>query len=74
MKYTIEVDVDQFQDKVLKAKAKLQEVSPKDYLMGIVDTEVSSALNKLVDDALKTKLGKMSTGLALAKLEAMDEA
>ncbi len=73
MKYAVEVEVDQFQDKALKTKAKLQEVSVVNILTAIINSAVQVATNALIADALNTKLSKMKAGLALAKLEAMEE-
>lgn len=72
-KYTIEVETDEFQEKALKRKAKLQEVSTEKVLSDIVNAIVEDDLNFLVEDALKTKLSKMPAGKALAILESMDE-
>ena len=73
MIYTIEVEINQFQDKAIRAKAAQQSVSPEDILTGIVNNKVIEQANAMVADALNTKLSKMDAGLALARLEAMDD-
>ncbi len=72
MKYTIDIEVNDFQDKQLRAKAKMKEVSPKDILGEIVADKVIAELNAMIDDVLNTKLSKIDAGLALARLDAMD--
>ena len=72
MIYTIEITVNEFQNRVLKRRAAIQSISPQTYLEGIVGDRVLGRLNEIVDDALKTKLSKMDAGLALAQLDAMD--
>jgi len=72
-KYTLEVEVDEFQDKALKRKAKMKDMSAEDILMNIVAGNVQDELNEMVVDALNTKLSKMPAGKALAIIEAMDE-
>lgn len=73
MIYTIKVELNQFQDNQLKAKAALREKSVDEVLTALVQAKVNEQADAYVEDALKTKLSKMSAGLALAKLNAMDE-
>ena len=72
MKYTITVEVDQFRDRALRARAKMKEISVEDVLTEIVNDKVIVAADTMVADALNTKLSGMSAGLALAQLEAME--
>jgi len=72
MKYTIDVEVNQFQDKVLRAKAVQQETSVEDVLTDVINKKVSEHADAMIADALNTKLTKMDKGRALAILQSMD--
>jgi len=72
-KYTIEIEIDEFEDKALKRRAKMKEIKAEDVLKEIVNDVVVNQLDELVADALNTKLTKMPAGKALAILESMED-
>ena len=73
MDYNIVVTVNQFQDKVIKARAKMKEISAQQVVSDLVNEKVTEHADAMIADALNTKLSKMTSGMALAKLDAMDE-
>ena len=71
-KYTIEIEVDEFQEKELKRRAKLKEIAPDIMLSDIVNVSAHDILEEMVNDELNRKLTKIPAGRALSFLEVMD--
>jgi len=72
MKYKLEIEIDEFKSRQIKKRAEMKEVSEEDILMKEIEELVLGRLDEWVLDELNDKLTTMSSGKALALLEAMD--
>ncbi len=72
MIYNIDIEVDEFQDKQIRKRAAMQEISPEDVLVGYFEVKIKPQVDDLINDELNGKIDALSKGRALAYLDAMD--
>ena len=72
MIYKVEIDSDEFKSRQIRKRAEIQEVSEEEILMREINKLVLGRFEEWIQDELNGKLTTMSSGKALALLEAMD--
>lgn len=72
MIYNIDIEIDEFQDKQLRKRAALKEISPEEVLVQYFDIKIKPQIDGLINDELGEKINALGKGKSLALLEAMD--
>ncbi len=72
-KYTIEIDVDEGQDKYLKDKASTELKEVEDILLEQVEEKVKGQINQWIRDKVTVKLEGITPADALARLSYFDK-
>lgn len=72
MKYNIDVEIDEFQDSIVKKYAITQAKSPEELLVTYFNSKVKTELNGLLTDELTNKVQEHGTGWVLSAIKAME--
>lgn len=72
MIYNIDIEVDEFQDRQIRKRAAMKEISPEDVLVEYFDIKIKPQVDNLIEDELNDKILALGKGKALAYLEALD--
>ncbi len=72
MIYEIEIEVDEFQDRQIRKRAAMKEISVEDVLVDYFNIKIKPQVDDLIEDELNDKIAALGKGRSLAYLEALD--